>query len=125
MRLLKVLKRESSLTLAREALWRAQREWNRKRTPARLRRTGEFQFCCVPYYAPAPQSISKRAQTLILSFADEIRSGRYPLLSYKTPELGRRPKWNRSEERRVGKRVDLGGGRSSNKKKRDVDVRLA
>jgi|SRR5690242_2442079 len=95
MRLLKVLKRESSLTLAREALWRAQREWNRKRTPARLRRTGEFQFCCVPYYAPAPQSISKRAQTLILSFADEIRSGRYPLLSYKTPELGRRPKWNR------------------------------
>ena len=95
MRIIKVLKRESPLTLARETLWRAQREWNRKRTPARLQSIGEFQFRCVPYYAPAPQSLSKRAQTLILSFADEICSGRYPLLSYETPELGFQPKWNR------------------------------
>lgn len=95
MRLIKVLKRESPLTLARETLWRAQREWNRKRTPARLRHIGEYQFRCVPYYAPALQAMSKRAQTLILSFADEICSGRFPLLSYETPELGPRPKWNR------------------------------
>ena len=92
---MKILKRESPLTLARETLWRAQREWNRKRTPARLQSIGEFQFRRVPYYAPAPQSLSKRAQTLILSFADEICAGRYPLLSYETPGLGLRPRWNR------------------------------
>ena len=94
MKLLSLLKRESPLTLARETFWRVQREWNRKRTPVRIKGMGEFQFRPVPYYAPVLHSVSRRAQTLILSLADEICAGRYPFLSYETAKLGVTPKWN-------------------------------
>ena len=94
MKLISLMNRESPLTLARETLWRVQREWNRKRTPVRIESMGEFQFRPVPYYAPALQAISKRAQTLTLVFADEICAGRYPFLSYETATLGVTPQWN-------------------------------
>ncbi|PYT29143.1 MAG: hypothetical protein DMG57_12675 [Acidobacteria bacterium] len=94
MRLIRVLKRESPLTVAREVLWRARREWNKRRAIGRLERPGRFTFRSVPYYNPNLQALSEQSRVLIVAFADEIRAGRYPFLGYGTAELGTRPKWN-------------------------------
>lgn len=80
--------------VAREVLWRAHREWNKRRMAGKLKRLGHLKFRSVPYYNPGLQSLRQRSRSLILAFADEIRAGRYPFLSYGTAELGSRPKWN-------------------------------
>ena len=94
MKFIKVLKRESPLLVAREVLWRAHREWNKRRLLGRLERVGDAKFRLVRYYNPDLQSLSERSRTIIVAFADEIRAGRYPFLGYGTAELGTRPKWN-------------------------------
>src|SRR2546427_5316212 len=94
MRLVRILKRESPLVVAREVLWRAHREWNKRRLLGRLVRLGRVKFRGVPYYNPDLQTLSQHSRALIVAFADEIRAGRYPFLGYGTAELGTRPKWN-------------------------------
>jgi heparinase II/III-like protein len=94
MRFIRVLKRESPLLVAREALWRAQREWNKKRMLGRLECPGDVKLGAVHYYNPDLQTLSGRSRALIVAFADRIRAGRYPFLGYGTAELGTRPKWN-------------------------------
>jgi uncharacterized heparinase superfamily protein len=94
MRLIRILKRESPLLVAREALWRARREWNKKRILGRVECPGQVKFRAIPYYNPDLQALSERSRALIVAFADEIRAGRYPFLSYGMAELGIRPKWN-------------------------------
>lgn len=94
MRLIRILKRESPLLVAREVLWRAHREWNKRRMLGRLGRPGHAEFRGVPYYNPDLQTLSEHGRALIVAFADEIRAGRYPFLGYGTAELGTRPKWN-------------------------------
>ena len=95
MKLLRILKRESPLILAREALWRARREWNKRRLPAQLARPARLKFRVVPYYNPDLRNLSDEGRRLILDFADQIQAGRFPFLGYDTAELGARPKWNR------------------------------
>jgi hypothetical protein len=94
MRLVRILKRESPLVVAREVLWRAHREWNKRRLLGRLERLGRVKFRGVPYYNPDLRTLSQHSRALIVAFADEIRAGRYPFLGYGTAELGTRPKWN-------------------------------
>ena len=94
MRIIKILKRESPLLLAREVLWRAWRWWRRRGILARIEHPGDFKFRNIPYYHPDLQRLSEHSNTLIVAFADEIRAGRYPFLGYGTVELGIRPKWN-------------------------------
>jgi uncharacterized heparinase superfamily protein len=94
MRLIRILKQESSLVVAREALWRVHREWNRRRMFSRLEHLGQVRFRGVPYYNPDLQTLSKHSRALIVAFADNIRAGRYPFLGYGTVDLGTRPKWN-------------------------------
>src|SRR3989441_8268327 len=94
MRLIRILKRESPLVVAREVLWRAHREWNKRRLLGRLVRLGRVKFRGVPYYNPDLQTLSQHSRALIVAFADEVRAGRYPFLGYGTAELGTRPKWN-------------------------------
>src|SRR2546422_1274119 len=94
MRFIRILKRESPLVVAREVLWRAHREWNKRRLLGRLVRLGRVKFRGVPYYNPDLQTLSQHSRALIVAFADEIRAGRYPFLGYGTAELGTRPKWN-------------------------------
>jgi hypothetical protein len=60
----------------------------------RLQHPGSFKFRCAPYYNPDLQSVSEHSRALIVTFADEIRAGRYSFLGYGTAELGARPKWN-------------------------------
>jgi heparinase II/III-like protein len=94
MKLSKVLKRESPLLVAREAIWRAQRAWNKKRTLGRLDRPGHMTFRGIPYYQPDLEGVDGRSRALIITYADKIRSGRYPFLGCETAELGIRPLWN-------------------------------
>src|SRR5882724_12496062 len=94
MRITRILKRESPLLVAREALWRARREWNKRRMLAAPKRPGHFEFRAIPYYNPDLPSLSKHSRELIVAFADEIRAGHYLFLGYGTVDLGTRPKWN-------------------------------
>src|SRR6266403_1484639 len=94
MRFIRILKRESPLLVAREVLWRARREWNKRRILGRLERPGHLKFRSVPYYNPDLRMIREDSRALIVAFADEIRAGRYPFLGYGTVDLGTRTKWN-------------------------------
>src|SRR5215510_3256090 len=94
MRLLRILRRESPVKLACEVLWRARRAWNQKRVHGQFERPVRVMFRNVPYYNPNLQGLSEHSRELIVAFADEIRAGRYPFLSYGTAELGTHPKWN-------------------------------
>src|ERR1700746_3181887 len=94
MRFIRILKRESPLLVAREVLWRAHREWNKRRILGRLERPGDLKFRSIPYYNPDLRTLGEESRALIVTFADEIRAGRYPFLGYGTVELGTRPKWN-------------------------------
>jgi len=94
MRFIRILKRESPLLVAREVLWRARREWKKRRILGRLEHPGHVEFQNVPYYNPDLLPLSEHSRALIVAFADEVRAGRYPFLGYGTAELGTRPKWN-------------------------------
>src|SRR6266436_5936543 len=94
MRIIRILKRESPLALAREVMWRATRGWRKRRILARIEHPGDVKFRYITYYDPDLQCLSEHAKTLIVAFADEIRAGRYPFLGYGTVDLGTRPKWN-------------------------------
>ena len=60
----------------------------------RLHHPGSLKVRCTPYYNPDLQSVNEHSRALIVTFADEIRAGRYPFLGYGTAELGTPPKWN-------------------------------
>jgi Heparinase II/III-like protein/Heparinase II/III N-terminus len=94
MRFIRILKRESSLVVAREALWRVHKEWNKRRMFSRLERLGHVRFRGVPYYNPDLQTLNQHSRSLIAAFADDIRAGRYRFLGYGTADLGTCPKWN-------------------------------
>src|SRR6267378_2799376 len=93
MRIIKILKRESPLSLAREVIWRANRAWRRRRILARIEHPGDVKFRNIPYCDPDLQCLSEHTKTLIVAFADEIRAGHYLFLGYGTVDLGTRPKW--------------------------------
>lgn len=94
MRILRILKRESPLSLAREVLWRARRGWRRNRILAWIEHPGDIEFRNIPYYRPDLHCLSECSRSVIVAFADQIRAGRYPFLSYGNVDLGIRPKWN-------------------------------
>src|ERR1700740_3625168 len=90
-----ILKQESPISLAREALWRTRKGWHRKRF---LTQIGEgpcpVKFRNIPYYTSGIPKLSETSQELIRAYADEIDQGRFPFLGYGTRQLGRQPKWN-------------------------------
>lgn len=94
MRFIRILKRESSVVVAREALWRLHKEWTKRRMFSRLEGLGDVRFRGVPYYNPDLQTLNEHSRALIVAFADGIRAGRYRFLGYGTADLGTRPKWN-------------------------------
>jgi len=93
--LTEVLRQESPLSLAREAVWRARKGWHRDRVMARIGERGcPVKFRAVPYYAQDAPQLSERSQGLITGYADKICRGQFPFLGYGTRELGQEPKWN-------------------------------
>jgi len=90
-----ILRQESPISLAREAVWRTRRGWCRNRILAQIdQEPCPVKFRRVRYYATDAPSLSETSRTLITSYADEICVGRFPFLGYGTWELGREPKWN-------------------------------
>src|SRR6266550_2891012 len=90
-----VLRQESPVALAREAVWRTRKGWRRNRVLARLDEDPcPVEFRRVPYYAPDAPSLNDSSRALITGYADEICDGRFPFLGYGTWELGREPNWS-------------------------------
>ena len=89
-----LLRQESPIPLAREALWRTRRQWHKKRFLAQIaNRNCPVSLRIVPYYNPTPV-IGKGSQATITAYANEIHQGRFPFLGYGTRPLGLKPKWN-------------------------------
>jgi len=93
-RYLDALRREPLPALAREACWRAYKQWKKMDLSHRLRQPWRVAFRNIPYYRPDLQKVSRETRDVIVAFADEIRAGRFPFLSYDTAGLGMAPKWN-------------------------------
>jgi hypothetical protein len=90
-----ILRQESPISLAREALWRTRKGWHRKRFLAQIEEVPcPVKFRNIPYYASGVPKLSETSQALIRAYADEIDQGRFPFLGYGTRQLGREPKWN-------------------------------
>ncbi len=90
-----VLRRESPATLAREALWRAQKRWNRRRLLERLREPGcPVVFRPAGYYSPRPEALRENAQQSLLRYASAITRGEFPWFAYGPVRLGFPPRWN-------------------------------
>src|SRR5438876_4184507 len=90
-----VLKQESPVSLAREAIWSTRKRWYRHRVLARLdEESCPVKFREVHYYASGIPDVHPTSRALIIACADEICEGRFPFLGYGTQELGREPKWN-------------------------------
>ena len=88
------LRREPLTRLAQEAAWRTVRS-ARKATfrVAKGMDAHPLRFSPLGYYQLQSDLVSAQARKNILSYADFIVSGRYPLLGYGTPHLGPRPDW--------------------------------
>jgi hypothetical protein len=90
-----MLRQESPISLAREAVWRTRKNWAKKKILAQLNgQPSPITFRAIPYYRPDPSAFHQSTRDLITRFADEVCAGRYPFLGYGTQELGRRPYWN-------------------------------
>jgi hypothetical protein len=90
-----ILKQESPISLAREAVWRVRREWHKKRILGRLEEERcPVTFRDVPYYTRDAGAVGEQSRAIIEAFAHEICEGRFPFLGYGTVKLGSRPKWN-------------------------------
>jgi hypothetical protein len=93
--LIEVLKQESPISLAREAVRRACKEWNKKRILAQLNEElCPVTFRDVPYYNWDASVFGEESRMIIEAIAHEICEGRFPFLGYGTVNLGSRPKWN-------------------------------
>jgi hypothetical protein len=90
-----ILKQESPISLAREALWRTRKRWHRKRFLGQIQEAHcPVGFRNIPYYASGVPKLSQTSRAFIIDYADEIEQGRFPFLGYGTWDLGREPKWN-------------------------------
>jgi hypothetical protein len=90
-----ILSQESPIALAREALWRTQKGWRRKRLLVQLDRAQcPVKFRNMPYYAPNVPALTQNSKTIVVDYANEIGRGRFSFLGYGTQHLGYEPSWN-------------------------------
>jgi hypothetical protein len=90
-----LLRRESPLTLAREAMWRASKPWRRKHALKALGHDRcEPRFRPVGYFRPALENFSAQARETILNAANSVLAGRMALLGYGPLQVGMPPAWN-------------------------------
>lgn len=90
-----ILRQESPISLAREALWRTRKGFRRNRLLGQLERARcPVEFREIPYYAHVAPTLTETSKETIIGFADEICRGRFPFLGYGTQDLGFDPTWN-------------------------------
>src|SRR3954467_5439601 len=95
--LAQLLRNESPVLLAKEVVWRFQKQRRRKRWDEELssgRGVGRcpVHFRNLSYYRPGLDAARSYAEHLI-RYADLISAGHFPFLGYGTIELGRHPAW--------------------------------
>ena len=89
-----LLKQESPVTLARELVWRARKDWDKKRILAQMHQPCQVHFHRRQYYAPNTAEFTARTRSHVIGFASLVCEGRFPFLGYGTVNLGCPPKWN-------------------------------
>ncbi len=95
MKLFTVLKRESPLVLAREALWRTRRQWRKIRFRSHLESARcPVIYRQVGYYQLQPGGLDERSRQNILRAADAVCGGRFPWFANGPAQLGFPPRWN-------------------------------
>jgi Heparinase II/III-like protein/Heparinase II/III N-terminus len=93
--LAQLLIQESPISLAREVVWRARRNWVKQSVLAHLKdRPRAVTFRNLPYYKPDATTFSETSRKFVTAFADEVCNGRYSFLGYGTVYLGANPQWN-------------------------------
>jgi len=91
-----LLRNESPITIAREALWRVGRLWERKRVLTVLQNGAcDVRVRRVGYFRPEPQTCNASSRSTIQGIADLVADGKFPFLGYGTAALGIPPAWNR------------------------------
>ena len=91
-----MLRKESPVTLAREAVWRMWKPYRSRRLLATIRRgDARLKFLNVPFYRPDVKRIDAASASVICAVADLVCVGRFPLLGYPIVDLGFPPRWNR------------------------------
>jgi hypothetical protein len=92
---LQTLRDEPLPMLIREAGWRAIRSMRKSIFPvAAARANGQQLFRPIGYYDWQTSPISSEERAAVLSYADAILRGEYPLMGYGSPRLGTRPDWH-------------------------------
>jgi hypothetical protein len=89
-----LLRSESPLTLAREAIWRARKPWRQRRAIEAIQGHCQARFRPVGYFRPALENVSAAARETIVNAADSVLAGRIALLGYGPLEVGVPPNWN-------------------------------
>ena len=90
-----ILRQESPISLAREALWRTRKGFRRNRLLGQLERAQcPVRFRNIPYYAFGASALAASSREVIVGYANEIGRGRFPFLGYGTQDLGYEPSWN-------------------------------
>ena len=92
---LQTLRDEPLPILIREAGWRAIRSMRKSIFPvAAARANGQQHFRPIGYYGAQTPQLSADERAAVLSYADAVLRGEYPLMGYGSPDLGTRPDWH-------------------------------
>ena len=92
---LDTLRSESPITIAREAVWRAQKRWRANRSGSIFEQgPGLVEYRNVPYYSPDLDSLSDSDRQILCMVADQICAGEFCILGYDRAALGFPPEWN-------------------------------
>ena len=94
MKLVTILKRESMLTLAREALWRSQKRWRQAHFRRNVQHNCPVRYHPLGYYQFRPGTLEEPSCETIFRYADAICGGKFPGLAYNPVALGLPPPWN-------------------------------
>jgi hypothetical protein len=90
-----VIRRESPITLVREAVWRTRKRWKRLRFYAEIRQSAcRVLYQPAGYYAPCLEKIPEGAKNSILRFADLVCEGKFCRFGYGPVALGNPPRWD-------------------------------
>ncbi|HKW17135.1 MAG TPA: alginate lyase family protein [Terriglobales bacterium] len=91
---LPVLRRESPVTLAQEALWRARKRWQQARLPNRLRVACPVRYRSLGYYQLYSEEVAGIRHRATCHYADAICRGEFPTFANDPAVLGFPPPWN-------------------------------
>ncbi|MGC2108281.1 MAG: alginate lyase family protein [Candidatus Korobacteraceae bacterium] len=94
-RITRAVREDSVGALALEAVLRVSRKIRLSRFQAEIEQIPELQYRPLGYYKPVLHAISPEQREVIVSFADRVLAGEFPLMGYGNVALGSPPDWSR------------------------------